>query len=382
MEKRVARRIGGGCCCLVFLTILSLLIAYGVRLGTGDEAHTSATLNTCREGTSSASTLKIITYNLFLIYCIPTALCQETSAREARVKEIATWFQDSDWDVVLLQEIWSLHDLVRDGMTNAGYCHYVMTERKNGSGLAIFSKYPIVEHDFIDWYDAFGAGEGAAPNPFNLEAYVSDKGVMYAKVDKDGNNIHVFNMHTNSDTSGDNHDIRVMQYNKVRTFVDSKEIPSNELVLLGGDFNEDYNCRMEGCGEPKCEDKAYYNEMIEIMAAGEVDLLSNQTFTYDTESNSLLKDLYVGADCEYYRYLLDYIFYSENHLTAVNTSYCEILKPVDFYSGIELSDHYPVSCTYDGIGMGLDKDAEVHDKESEEEEVQVTEETAPNSTNV
>ena len=55
----------------------------------------------------------------------------------------------------------------------------------------------------------------------------------------------------------------------VRDFVDLKDIPSTELVLLGGDFNEDKDCRSNTCNETeaKCEDQAYYNEMIEILSA-------------------------------------------------------------------------------------------------------------------
>ena len=88
-----------------------------------------------------------MTFNTFLIPCIPTAKCQEDDAKEVRVAEIVAWFQDRDEDIILLQELWSFHDEIRDGLTSAGYCHYVMTDRINGSGLAIFSKHPIETSD-------------------------------------------------------------------------------------------------------------------------------------------------------------------------------------------------------------------------------------------
>ena len=352
----------GGCCCLSFVTIVSLLIAYGVRLGTGDESHTLATMGTCREGSTDASTLNVMSLNTFLIPCVPGARCQNENDREARIREITAWFEDRDEDVVLFQEVWSYHDVLRDGMTAAGFCHYVTTESGNGSGLAVFSKHPITEQDFSDWFDAFGIGDGMAPSPFNLEGYLSDKGVLYAKVDKNGRSFHLFNLHANSDTRGDNHDVRVKQFEKVRGFVDSKAIPSDELVLLGGDFNEDKDCRLRRCeGGAKCEGQAYYNEMLNILSASVPDAASNITFTYDTENNDLLKSLYAGSDCETYQYTLDYIFSSDTNLIPTNSSYCEVLRPLAS-DGTHLSDHFPVACSFN-IGSNLDVDATVESED-------------------
>jgi len=329
-----------------------------------------ATLGTCREGTTDASTLKVMTFNTFLITCAPGVRCQEENEREARIQEVVTWFEDRDEDVVLFQEVWSYHDELRDGMANAGFCHHVMTEESTGSGMAIFSKHPIEEQDFSDWFDAFGIGDGMAPDPFNIEGYVADKGVLYTKVTKDGRSIHLFNLHANSDSRGDNHDIRVKQFNKIRDFVDSKDIPSDELVLMGGDFNEDKDCRLRRCeGGAKCEGQTYYNEMIEILSAGVPDTTSNNTFTYNTEMNALLKSLYSGTDCEYFQYTLDYIFYSENHLVASDSSYCEVLNPMTS-DGKDLTDHLPVACTY-GLGMSVGGQADVDSEEPEENDVPV-----------
>ena len=165
---------------------------------------------------------------------------------------------------------------------------------------------------------------------------------------KDGHNIHLFNMHTTSDSFGDNHDVRVEQFNLVKDFVDSKDIPSNELVLLGGDFNEDKDCRSNTCNgtEAKYRNQTYYNEMVEILSA-HVPTYNGDSFTYDTEQNTLLKGLYSEEDCDYYQYTLDYIFYSMKHLIPSDESACEVVYP----DGIDLSDHLPVSCTYSGIGV-------------------------------
>ncbi|KAL7532968.1 hypothetical protein ACHAWF_004300 [Thalassiosira exigua] len=361
------RKVCGAMCCLVVAAVVSLLVAYGVRLGSGDESHTYGVLGTCRDGVTDASTLKVLTMNTFLIDCLPGARCQGDAEREARVKELTAWFADRDEDVVLFQEVWSHHGLLRDGMTAAGYCNFVKTESDRGSGLAIFSKHPIVEHDFVDWFDAFGIGDGMAPDLGNFEAYLSDKGALYAKVTKDGRPVHFLTLHTNSDTTGDYHGVRVKQFNKVREFLNSKNIPSDELVVMGGDFNEDKDCRLRRCeGGAKCEGRAYYNEMVEILSVGAPEEFGNNTFTYDTEENDLLKGLYAGTDCDYYQYRLDYVFYSNNHLVP-SKSACEVLTPLTS-DGRDMSDHFPVICT---LG-GLDKDLQADVVSSKQEETNLT----------
>ena len=195
----------------------------------------------------------------------------------------------------------------------------------------------------MDWFDAFGIGDGMAPDIGNVEAYIADKGVLYAKIIKDDHPIHVFNQHANSDTSGDYHDVRVKQFTKTREYVDSKEIPSTDLVLLGGDFNEDKDCRVNSCEEGgNCEGQTYYDEMMGILAAVEPQSISNTTYTYDTEMNSFLKGLYEGDECDLYRYSLDYIFYSETHDIPLASSTCGVVIP-----DVTLADHFPVSCNFD-----------------------------------
>ena len=73
----------------------------------------------------------------------PEVKCQNEDEREIRVEEIVNWFTTRDEDVILLQEVWSFHDELRNGVSDAGYCHYIMTEETIGSGLANFSKHPI-----------------------------------------------------------------------------------------------------------------------------------------------------------------------------------------------------------------------------------------------
>lgn len=324
-------------------SLTSLLINV-VAIGNGEDdiSYQSNTLDSCGNGTvDAASTLQVLTLNTFLIPCMPMVPCQEEHIREERVKEIGIWFQNRTEDIVLMQELWSFHNEIRDGMTSAGYCHHIMAEETYGSGLAIFSKYPIVQKRYAGWFEAFGIE--------NVEA--AGKGVMYAEVVKGVQHFHLFNLHANSDSFGDNHLIRMVQFKSVREMIDMMQIPSNEVVVLGGDFNEDKDCSMRTCDgdeRAKCTPTdTYYKEMVEILSVDTPATTGNHTFTYDTERNDLLKDLYNGTDsCDYHQYTLDYIFFSENHMTPSDSSLCEVLRPVTS-DGTDLSDHLPVVCTFE-----------------------------------
>jgi len=339
-------------CVLLMLLLLAFLIVYGVRLGTGNEKHEAGAFmsDSCKAGSNSTSSISAITFNSYLIYCLGDIFhCEEESKRALRVKKITDWFKDRDEDVVFFQEVWSFHGELKEGMRDAGYCNYVTTTEQYGSGLAIFSKFPIMDYDFRDWFDAFGIGEGLAPDPTNLEVFVGDKGVLYAKIQKDRDTtVNLFNVHTNSDTSDDAHDVRIKQYDITREFVESKSIQPSELVILAGDFNEDKNCRENICEirEPVCTDRAYYKDMLNVLDAGEPALVSDQTFTYDTTVNKILQDKYKENDCPFRRLRLDYMLYSRNHLIPTPTSSCEIILAMDSDEN-ELSDHFPLSCVFD-----------------------------------
>jgi exonuclease III len=90
-------------------------------------------------------------------------MCQDDAKKAARVPMITDWFGNCDKDVVVFQEAFSFDQELKRGMIAAGFCHYVTTTKgTRGSGLAIYSKSPIVYTNFVDWFDTFGPGEPAS----------------------------------------------------------------------------------------------------------------------------------------------------------------------------------------------------------------------------
>jgi len=277
--------------------------------------------------------LKVMVFNMWLITCVlgtDMAPCQSTSEREIRVDEIAKWMKTRDEDVILVQELFSFHDQIRDGMIEASYCHYVATTNGNlGSGLAIYSKYPIEEHEFREWASWTTSGEN----------FLDSKGVLYAKIRKGGEHVHFSNLHTTSTTYSGSQSDREEQFRLTRRMIDGKHINTNELVLVGGDMNT--NKYAYGNGEE------IYRGMLQLLHADVFDTGGNR-YTYDTEANALTASKYDEGVT--HQELLDYILYDQYSVNPFDESSCEIIIPIapgfPDSTGPEsmLSDHLPVTC--------------------------------------
>jgi len=297
------------------------------------------TKETCKEG-SAPGTLKVMSYNLFLINCLISGdnpfPCQHKEEQKKRIiPNLFNWMEQSDADVVMFQEVWSLTNEIIDGMTKAGFCHYLSNAfEKNGSGLQIFSKYPLEHGDFLDYYDFTGANSESVLDPEVL----ADKGIMYVKVEKNGKSYHIADTHTLSNTLRENHDKRMGQYEKTRRFVEEKKPNINDMVLYGGDMNEDkYNHHV---GDQ------FYQEMLEELEASDPGVQGDQQYSYDTLKNPIPAS-FQEKD---YEELLDYFLVSNKYEQPEQSS-CEILIPqwpLDCDGKFEcmISDHFPVLCTF------------------------------------
>lgn len=308
----------------------------------------------CRVGSPSGK-IKVMTYNLFLIKCLlpgqrggSILTCQPEKDQLVRIQKLMQWIKQRDEDVVVVQELFNLQKEVMDGMAAAGFCHYVTAPFAHGSlpklpndgpGLAIFSKYPIQTVDFIDWFDWFGEKEGRLLDP---EAF-ADKGLMYAKILKDSDNYHIFNTHTQSNSLREHHDTRVGQFVKIRDFAEEVTgVTPSELILFGGDFNEDKY--LHG------NKQKFYKEMIEELHAVEPKVIGDLQHSLDTKENPMLANLWAGTSTATFRELLDYVFVSTRGTQPIN-SHCEILRPqwpLDCSTAeCMLSDHFPNTCTFE-----------------------------------
>lgn len=180
-------------------------------------------------------------------------------------------------------------------------------------GVLIASKYPILSVRIKLFGDASCGADRLA-----------DKGVLYAKILKEGLLVHVFATHFQAWNDAASRAVRRTQMEMVKSFMASLAIdPENDAVLLVGDLNVDFWLNKRS-GE--------YDEMLDLLdlhdtAAGSASrasggpasaedarcLLSAQRsakFSFDRRLNALAAD---GLSSDGSLELLDYVLYSKSH---------------------------------------------------------------------
>lgn len=237
--------------------------------------------------------LKIVTYNVYLSVCPPLRFngafsranhiaaslynhMNNNNHSKAKIINDSQQTPAEQLDIICLQEL-----VVQREKVLSGFYHHPFRTKKVTtsffsdnirfihSGLAIVSKWPILEEDgYIFRGDAY-----------HMEAFMA-KGVQYAKIFlKRKFIIHVFNTHTQAWINDRAHAIRKNQFEQIAQFIQSKKIPHNEAVFLTGDFNLDV-----------FEQQVHVNEIFDIV---QMTLFkpSEPQFSFDPSVNVL-----VGTD--------------------------------------------------------------------------------------
>ena len=68
---------------------------------------------------------------------------------------------------------------------------------------------------------------------------IANKGCLHIKIQKGDEKINVLNMHLQA---GAGINIRMKQLEEINNFMEKLEIPEEEGIILGGDFNLRLNC--------------------------------------------------------------------------------------------------------------------------------------------
>ncbi|MDX8362693.1 sphingomyelin phosphodiesterase [Cytobacillus sp. IB215316] len=191
-------------------------------------------------------------------------------------------------------------------------------------GVSIVSKWPIVEQ--IQYVYEKGCGAD----------YFANKGFVYAKIQKNDYFYHIIGTHAQADDTGcgDGEDasIRQTQFQEISNFVKEKNIPIEEVVFLGGDFNVIMDNEEE------------YTEMLETLNVDPPGEYTGHSSTWDPETNGILGYEYPDFGPQH----LDYIFVEKDHaqpslwvnevLNVKSPVWTAILNEYNEYS-----DHYPVA---------------------------------------
>ncbi len=259
------------------------------------------------------NTLKVLTYNIWDL--LPGIESKNTYNRLHSVAHMMTGY-----DAIVFQEAFDPASAAyfRSHLSSE-YPYLTEIPFKLGKllngGSFIASRWPIEIEDNIV-YDAC-----------RKDGCLASKGANYARINKQGRIYHLFGTHTHAYTEADDISVRFAQLAQLKGFVDSKNIPADEPVIMAGDFNVDKN--------------HFPQEHVDFLAT----LNGTEPMGIGEYSDSYAGPVNVYAEDEFTEYL-DYVLYSNEHLAPLYSTN-ELLVPrsidSEHWGSWDLSDHYPVA---------------------------------------
>ncbi|MFE7773595.1 sphingomyelin phosphodiesterase [Streptomyces sp. NPDC057445] len=317
----------------------------GAALSTALAAVTlaAAAPSTSAAGTDATPSLKVLTYNAFLF----SKTLYPNWGQDHRAKAIpaAPFFQGHD--VVVLQEAFdnsSSDALKANAAAQYPYQTPVMGRSKTGwdatsgaysattpedGGVTILSKWPIVRKEQYVYKDACGAD------------WWSNKGFVYVVLNVNGTKVHVVGTHAQSTDpgcgAGEAAQMRSRQFRAIDAFLDGKNIPASEQIVVAGDFNVDSRT-------PE------YATMLADGGLVGADARTGHPYSFDTQDNSIAADRYPDDPRED----LDHVLHRAGHAKPAGWKN-DVIKEQSApwtvsswgtrYTYTNLSDHYPVAAS-------------------------------------
>ncbi|WP_432247041.1 sphingomyelin phosphodiesterase [Streptomyces sanyensis] len=284
--------------------------------------------------------LKVLSYNAFLF----SKTLYPNWGQDHRASAIprTSFFQGND--VVVLQEAFdnsSSEALKSNAASQYPYQTPVMGRSKSGwdatggaysattpedGGVTVLSKWPILRKEQYVYKDACGAD------------WWSNKGFVYVVLDIHGTRVHVVGTHAQSTDpgcgSGEAALMRSRQFRAMDAFLDGKDIPASEQVVVAGDFNVDRH-------------SAEHAAMLADAGLVDSDARTGHAYSFDTRDNSIAAYRYPDDPRED----LDHVLHRAGHARPGNWTN-DVVKEQSApwsvsswgrtYTYTNLSDHYPV----------------------------------------
>ena len=290
--------------------------------------------------------MKILTWNY---YCRPRKIFRDEQVQ--RAYKLRYTLENCDFDVVMFQELFDnkAYKIIKRDMKAIGYTNKTKRVDKKwdprfNGGNVIFSKHPIIKQDTLLF------------KPGSVFMNGTVKGANYCKINTNENKVyHLVNFHL--DTFSE--EVRFDQMLKVKIWLNKKNIPNDEIIVISGDWNLNY----------------YTKEVLNIGKAFGPEFKINKHTTYKTEqlNNSCyrLNDWAIRRDLDKNEKseLLDFFVVKKpNNDVIISNSKTHVFKDdiwcnkiscsTPFYFNIynlfakkfkvnDLSDHYAISIDID-----------------------------------
>ncbi|MEV5343226.1 sphingomyelin phosphodiesterase [Streptomyces sp. NPDC052676] len=285
--------------------------------------------------------VRVLSYNVFLF----SKSLYPNWGQDHRAAEIAKAPFFGGNDVVVLQE--AFDNSSSDALKRAASAAYpyqtpVVGRSKDGwdatggayssttpedGGVTVLSKWPILRKEQYVYKDACGAD------------WWSNKGFAYVVLNVNGARVHVLGTHAQSTDPGcdpgEAAAMRSRQFKAIDAFLDAKNIPASEQVMVAGDLNVDSH-------------SAEYASMLADGGLVGADARTGHPYSFDTEENSIARDRYPDDPRED----LDHVLHRAGHARPAvwkNDVVKETSAPWTVsgwgtsHTYTNLSDHYPVT---------------------------------------
>ncbi|MCZ4100477.1 sphingomyelin phosphodiesterase [Streptomyces sp. SID13666] len=193
-------------------------------------------------------------------------------------------------------------------------------------GVAVVSKWPILEKVQHVYADGCGAD------------YYSNKGFVYVVLNVNGTRVHIVGTHTQADDSscgsGEAASIRHGQDQEIDAFLDARNIPAAEPVIIAGDLNIDAH-------------GSDYAGLLADLDAAAPDANPGPANSFDPVTNSVARDRYPNDPAQ----RLDHALLRNGHARPAhwNNRVVDEHSPKwsvsswgTTYSYTDYSDHYPL----------------------------------------
>lgn len=304
-------------------------------------AASAASAATTPAAPAAAPRLRVLTYNTFLMS--KNLYPNWGQDHRAAAVPAAPFFQGHD--VVVLQEAFdnsSSDALKAKAAAQYPYQTPVVGRSKTGwdatggsysaltpedGGVTVLSKWPVVRKEQWIYQDACGAD------------WYANKGFAYAVLDVNGARVHVVGTHAQSTDpgcpAGEAARMRGRQFKAIDAFLDAKNIPADEEVIVAGDMNVDSR-------SPE------YGTMLADADLVGADARTGHPYSFDTALNSIAHDRYPSDPRED----LDHVLFRSGHprpagwtnnVVPERTAPWTVASWGKDYTYTNLSDHYPVT---------------------------------------
>ncbi|WP_119343017.1 sphingomyelin phosphodiesterase [Facilibium subflavum] len=245
-----------------------------------------------------------------------------------------------DFDAIAFQEAWAYdvrNTLINNMKQSYPYFYDPIPQHTHlkplNSGLLILSKWPILTKKFLNYTDT---------QTLTDADFMTNKGVLYIKINKNGQIYHIFATHTQAQDTEKAIQLRQREFRLIEKFIYAQNIPTNEPVLLLGDLNTDYY------------NKNQYQYFKQILKPSVYLNTQNKSpkYSYDADLNMMIDP---NAKAEYglydyisplqdYRQPIDAAFQvtpirALDKISMYQRSWLNSLSKVYAYGNVEISDH-------------------------------------------